>query len=209
MIRLRVETDQFLISCVELSTFVRWLDWLNAAIQVAAPLEDRDFPFDYSIPRIERLRWFRGQAITPDLDLDMSSRDNLPRSSTADTNDDVSVGPGPNSPSVEGDLSRRWDSFGPRLSADSFPKDSIDPVTEKWFPRRHEWGSAHDMLYAKLCYSNLLFRSPRKSSYVISNGKRWFVDWPTGRMVRVLPPTYGEVDYNGPWQAVHTENGRI
>ncbi|KAI8675927.1 PH-9 domain-containing protein [Fusarium keratoplasticum] len=208
VIRLRVETDQFLISCVELSTFVRWLDWLNAAIKVAAPLEDRDFPFDYSVPRIERIRRFRGQATTPDLDLDLSSRPNLPRSSTADINDDVAVGSGPNSPSVEGDLSRRWDSFDPRLSADSFPKDSIDPVTGKWFPR-HEWGSAHDMLYAKLCYSNLLFKSPRRSSYVISNGKRWFVDWPTGRMVRVLPPTYGEVDYNGPWQAVHTENGRI
>lgn len=65
------------------------------------------------------------------------------------------------------------------------------------------------MLYAKLCYSNLLFRSPRKSNYIIHKGKKWFVDWSTGRMVRVLPPAYGEVDYFGPWQVIHTENIRI
>lgn len=64
------------------------------------------------------------------------------------------------------------------------------------------------MLYAKLCYSNLLFRSPRRSNYIISKGKQWFVDWATGRMVRVLPPDYGE-DVSGPWQFVHTENMRI
>lgn len=66
---------------------------------------------------------------------------------------------------------------------------AIDPQTGKWFPE-HRWSSNHDLLYAKLCYSHLLFRSPRKSNYIISKGKQWFVDWATGNMVRVLPPSY-------------------
>jgi hypothetical protein len=95
-----------------------------------------------------------------------------------------------------------------RLSTSSYPNSSVDPHTGKWFPE-HKWSSAHDLLYAKLCYSNLLFRSPRKSNYIISKGKQWFVDWATGKMVRVLPPTYGEIEFFGPWQVIHTENPRI
>lgn len=204
MIRLRVETDQFLISCCELSTFVKWLDLLNAAINVAAPIEDRDFPFDSSVTRIERIRFFRGREITPAFDRDLGSELDFRRPST--TTGDVSDGSEalvPNSPAVEGGSSRRWDIFSPPYS-----DNSIHPVTGKWFPQCR-WSSAHDMLYAKMCYSILLFKSPRKSSYVISSGKEWFVDWSTGRMVRVLPPAYEEVDYFGPWQVVHTENGRI
>lgn len=46
VIRLRTETDQFLLSCVELSTLVTWLDLLFAAIAVAAPIDERGFPRD-------------------------------------------------------------------------------------------------------------------------------------------------------------------
>lgn len=95
-----------------------------------------------------------------------------------------------------------------RLSTTSYPNVGIDPHSGKWFPD-HQWTSAHDLLYAKLCYSNLLFRSPRKSNYIISKGKKWYVDWGTGRMVRVLPPAYGEHEYFGPWQVIHTENMRL
>lgn len=95
-----------------------------------------------------------------------------------------------------------------RLSTSSYPNVGVDPHSGKWVPE-HRWSSAHDLLYAKLCYSNLLFRSPRKSNYIIRQGKKWYVDWTTGRMVRVLPPAYGEVDYFGPWQVIHTENMRI
>lgn len=95
-----------------------------------------------------------------------------------------------------------------RLSTTSYPNEAIDPDTGKWSPE-HQWTSAHDLLYAKLCYSVLLFKSPRKSNYIISKGKQWFVDWATGRMIRVLPPAYGEIDFFGPWQVIHTENRRI
>lgn len=66
------------------------------------------------------------------------------------------------------------------------------------------------MVYAKLCYSILLFKSPRKSNYIIMKGKQWFVDWTTGTMRRVFPPGYEDPEYFfGPWQIMHAENSRI
>ncbi|KAH6897240.1 hypothetical protein B0T10DRAFT_455108 [Thelonectria olida] len=221
VIRIRAETDQFLISCVELSTFIKWLEGLFAAIDVATPIDDRDFPRDMSIPRVQRLRWFRGQDPTPTtLDLseleiqdreDSSSNQVERRASTAST-----LIPSEAPSHLQPDPAEHHDPSEPppridpihRLSTTSYPTLEIDPGSGKWFPEHH-WSNAHDMLYAKLCYSNLLFRSPRKSNYIISKGKQWYVDWATGRMVRVLPPEYGEIDYFGAWQTVHTENRRI
>ncbi|KAM4057065.1 pleckstrin-like domain-containing protein [Hirsutella rhossiliensis] len=245
VIRVRAETDQFLLSCVELSTFVKWLESLFAAIDVAAPIDDRDFPRDMSIPRVQRIRWFQGQSpalpgfaaapTTQEPDSQQSpAQDPVPSTPAQSQSQSIpqppesglaveGQGPSPSQPrplapghaqpeqqAQSRDASGGPPRFGPprRFSMTTYPNLSVDPHTGKWFPE-HKWSSAHDLLYAKLCYSNLLFRSPRKSNYIISKGKQWFVDWGTGRMVRVLPPTYGEVDYFGPWQVIHTENFRI
>ncbi|PHH60664.1 hypothetical protein CDD81_1350 [Ophiocordyceps australis] len=239
VIRIRAETDQFLLSCIELSTFVKWLECLFAAIDVAAPIDDRDFPRDMSIPRVQRLRWFHGQSpALPGVvsaasdgqtheataegaaeELTSTTPPQQPQGSRLESQAAPSRTPArfgllgqgqPRSQSQPGDSSRGPLRPSPqrRLSITNYPNSSVDPHTGKWFPE-HRWSSAHDLLYAKLCYSNLLFRSPRKSNYIISKGKQWFVDWKTGRMVRVLPPTYGEIDYFGPWQVIHTENVRI
>ncbi|KAH8176452.1 hypothetical protein LIA77_04870 [Sarocladium implicatum] len=250
VIRVRAEEDQFLLCCIELETFVKWLECLFAAIDVAAPIDDRDFPRDMSIPRIQRIRWYRGQSpvrispenetreIGPGQDNDAPSTPTPTptappprrrRSSTPDplpspellTETRVDAAIAREEPQSEpeldhapGDDPGSIPHIGPRLepahrlSTSSYPNPAINPHSGKWFPE-HNWSSAHDLLYAKLCYSNLLFRSPRKSNYIISKGKQWYVDWGTGRMVRVLPPTYGEIDWFGPWQVVHTENRRI
>ncbi|KAM5351307.1 hypothetical protein ACJ41O_004030 [Fusarium nematophilum] len=225
-IRVRAETDQFLLCCVELSTFIKWLEALFAAIDIALPLEDRDFPRDMSIPRIQRIRWFHGQsptATTLDLsELDIAEASQEVSATPAERRSPaspVSGAPEPQTriepePEVDGDDEEDVTEPPPRidpirrLSTTSYTNLGIDPIDGKWLPE-HRWSSAHDMLYAKLCYSNLLFRSPRKSNYIISKGKKWYVDWTTGRMVRVLPPAYGEIDYFGAWQTVHTENRRI
>jgi hypothetical protein len=235
----RAEADQFLLSCVELGTFVKWLECLFAAIDVAAPIDDRDFPRDQSIPRIQRIRWFAGQPPTstsitvPTADAGVSSSR---RGSGATESSTTTVpDPDPNDPTtqpptaadIDIDLDHDLDlGFDPdddsdadphhlrnnpinRLSVSSYPNEAIDPGTGKWAPE-HEWSSIHDMHYARLCYSVLFYRSPRKSNFVISRGKQWFVDWATGRMFRVLPPAYGEVpEFFGPWQVIHTENRRI
>ena len=57
-----------------------------------------------------------------------------------------------------------------RLSTTSRPHEGVDGETGKWRPG-HVWTTTHDMIYAKLCYAVLLFRSPRKSNYIIMKGK--------------------------------------
>ncbi|KAJ3941807.1 uncharacterized protein N0V96_008521 [Colletotrichum fioriniae] len=207
----------------------------HADIGIAADYKKRRYVIrvraeEDHIPRIQRIRWFRGQTpaptnnypvptprpLSPELRRVASAEapDPFPASSTieglvhqavvnerGETNvlDSESIyGPGPG----------RNELISSRLSTTSYPNEAIDPDTGKWAPE-HQWSAAHDLLYAKLCYSVLLFKSPRKSNYIISKGKRWFVDWATGRMVRVLPPAYGEIDFFGPWQVIHTENRRI
>jgi hypothetical protein len=56
VIRVRAETDQFLLSCFKIETFVHWLQSLFAAIDIAPPLDTRPLPRDYSIPRVRRRR---------------------------------------------------------------------------------------------------------------------------------------------------------
>ncbi|KAL2270294.1 hypothetical protein VTJ83DRAFT_2478 [Remersonia thermophila] len=227
VIRMRVETDQFLLSCVELSTFVRWLDGIFAAIHVSPPIDERDFPRDFSVPRIQRIRWLRGQRPQPQDAIDFHRMTEVRRRDGSDDDDDdddddgEDEGGGPpngrrGGGGYGGDEYNGGPGYGPRtdhpivgrLSTSSYPNENIDPDTGKWRPPRH-WTTTHDQLYARLCYSVLLFKSPRKSNYVVARGIRWYVDWPTGRMVRVLPPAYGEVDVMGPWQVIHTENRRI
>ncbi|KAH8909495.1 hypothetical protein BR93DRAFT_965591 [Coniochaeta sp. PMI_546] len=220
VIRLRAETDQFLLSCVELGTFVNWLDLLFAAIGVAAPIDERDFPRDQSIPRMQRIRWLRGQYPRPEDNATGFQRLNARRPSMASSSNDQEEddeGQGVGDQTIqEGDDApaagpSRTDGQHPvvgRLSTTSYPNESINPDTGKWEPH-HPWTTTHDQLYAKLCFSVLLFKSPRKSNYVISKGKQWYVDWQTGRMVRVLPPGYGEVEPLGPWQSYMPENRLI
>lgn len=102
----------------------------------------------------------------------------------------------------------RRDPAMPRFSMTSYTHDDIEAGTGKWRPR-HLWTTTHDMVYAKLCYAVLLFKSPRKSNFVIFKGQRWHIDWSTGQMSRVQPPSYGEPEFWGPWQVLHADNRRI
>lgn len=238
MIRIRAETDQFLISCVELPTFVKWLECLFAAIDVAIPIDERDFPRDQSIPRIQRLRWLRGQFNShPPTSGGGEIWDSyLSTSNTASDSD----GPNLNTFEIPVDVEMSADGPGihpdgspirqPLSSSDQSPRrvnhhpplfsslasssstttyhEDIEPETGKWRPR-HLWSTTHDMVYAKLCYAVLLFKSPRKSNFVIFKGQRWHIDWSTGQMSRVQPPSYGEPEFWGPWQVIHADNRRI
>ncbi|KAH8668338.1 hypothetical protein BX600DRAFT_434884 [Xylariales sp. PMI_506] len=235
VIRVRAETDQFLLSCIELPNFVKWLDILFAAINIAPALDERDFPRDQSIPRAARLRYFRGEdttrqgggggsdgrrpapvihhsAMTPRIppppDTPPSSDSNLlhtprTRNYLSEPSSSSFVPHQPSQPPLSS-----LEPLPSRLSTTSYPNSDIQPETGKWRPR-HEWTTAHDMVYAKLCYAVLLFRSPRKSNYVIAKGKKWFVDWTTGRMIRVLPPAYFDHELTGPFQVWSAENRRI
>lgn len=201
---------------------MNWLDNLFAAIVVAAPIDERDFPRDQSIPRVQRIRWLRGQFPGTENNATGFQRLNARQPSIAsfasstqdadESHDGTASGIGQQS--IEEDLNEASDT-GPsrgrghpvvgRLSTTSYPNVSVDAATGKWAPR-HAWSVTHDHLYAKLCFSVLLFKSPRKSNYVIVKGKQWYVDWASGRMARVLPPAYDEEDSFRPWQVVMPEN---
>jgi hypothetical protein len=56
VIRVRAEADQFLLSCIEIQTFLLWLESLCAAIDVAPPLDDRKIPEEQSLRRVGRRR---------------------------------------------------------------------------------------------------------------------------------------------------------
>lgn len=212
MIRLRLEDDQFLLSCIELDTFVRWLDQLYAAIDIAAPIEERSFPRDFSLPRLQRIRGLRGRRPRPEdfTNPSINGFTERPEEGHGDEDSDSDEGI-----VQEMEAEPRGDSLNPAALAQSstvhqslpYSNESINPETGKWAPRL-EWTAKHDNIYAKLCYGVLLFKSPRKSNYVVCRGRQWYVDWATGRMVRVLPPGYDDVELCGPWQVVLTGNRR-
>ncbi|KAI9750751.1 MAG: hypothetical protein M4579_006323 [Chaenotheca gracillima] len=54
VIRIRVETDQFLLSCATVETFLTWLECLGAAIDLSPPLDERSLPRYQTIPRRRR-----------------------------------------------------------------------------------------------------------------------------------------------------------
>ncbi|KAJ2898693.1 ph domain-containing protein [Zalerion maritima] len=210
VLRVRADADQFLISCLELETCIWWLDDLFAAIDIAMPLEDRDFPRDQSIPRVQRLRWLRGEGPL------------RPSPPSGEHRPHPSSGYSQNTTGTAGALARaagaerrgpvinvNGELVEPRSSRDSRASTVVNfDEGGKWKPR-HAWTRRHDLLYAKLCYSTLLFRSPRKSNFVIMKGDQWYVDWPTGRMARVRPPEYSDVEVGGPFFEARVGNTKL
>jgi len=235
VIRVRAETDQFLLSCLGIETFVQWLQSLFAAIDLAPPLDDREIPRDLSIPRPRRRRQCVRIAseVTSNVDVERNAtlireqyeiiRRNFPGLIEDATIQDPGAGisetavrhtlsgleetgfltasetrhvatrtssmPTIPSPSSLPELSRPYTAPIP----ESTIHPSIDTETGKWRPN-HQWSAMYDLVYAKRCMAVLTSRSPRKSKYVIINGKQWIVDWETGALTRVEPPDYGEVE---------------
>lgn len=103
--------------------------------------------------------------------------------------------PNPASPSRSSLLTRARQAMSSSPYLPSTPTTTPNPnITSdgKWRPQ-HQWTHFYDMMYAKRCMAVLTHRSPRKSNLVIMKGKRWVVDWATGKLEREGPPDYGEV----------------
>ncbi|EPQ66352.1 hypothetical protein BGT96224_3230 [Blumeria graminis f. sp. tritici 96224] len=83
VIRVRAETEQFLLSCANLEIFVTWIQSLSAAIDLATPLDDREYPEDFSLPRRQRrihtLAWSMREA---PVNRDSQQINNEPRSTS-------------------------------------------------------------------------------------------------------------------------------
>ncbi|KAL2753348.1 hypothetical protein ACRALDRAFT_2029208 [Sodiomyces alcalophilus JCM 7366] len=260
VIRLRLETDQLLIACVESATFVKWLDALFAAMAIAEPLEEREFPPDQSIPRAQRSRWLHTSSRLPGrrhYPIPTPRPLNQLRLTTANGGDGFRTPSPGDSPSQASSMSLAldvdpdtdpWPSPEPQIPTPPLPVQSptsaptsvpgsaaashrgrilsdhpstrpsvaspsaasiyrhhatasMTDLSRPWHAPSGKWTSGHDtwsaeddIRYARLCFSVLLHQSPRKSKHVVLRGTRWFVDWETGRMIRVLPPRYGQFD---------------
>jgi len=188
VIRVRAETDQFLLSCSKIETFVHWLQSLNTAIDIAPPLDDRPLPRDLSIPRAHRRQLRRPilpPATTPESSFSPSvnptpSSSQTPTTSSASNQNQASqrVLHG-GAPSHSLARARRM------LPASTEPRDNTSPnLTSdgKWHPT-HNWTQFYDMMYAKRCMAVLTDKSPRKSNLAVVKGKLWVVDWGTGQLM--------------------------
>lgn len=175
---------------------------------MAIPIDERDFPRDQSIPRIQRLRWLRGH-LSDQTTNGGAMWDSFGSPPTSPVEPPVNVfdaqadelSPDRMDLFPDGSPFDSQDFPMPRFSTASTKDDDVEQGTGKWRPR-HLWSTTHDMVYAKLCYAVLLFKSPRKSNFVIFKGQRWHIDWSTGQMSRVQPPSYGDPEFWGPWQVV-------
>ncbi|KAL7276080.1 hypothetical protein RUND412_000927 [Rhizina undulata] len=56
VIRLRAQTEQFLLNCKELESFLDWLEAISAAVDLSPSLEERSLPRYQTIPRRRRRR---------------------------------------------------------------------------------------------------------------------------------------------------------
>jgi hypothetical protein len=203
VIRVRAETDQFLLACTKLETFVQWLQSLFAAIDLAPPLDDRQIPRDLSIPRSSRNRCGRTPSSMSNPTLiqqqvqlireryphlvDEAAMDGIIQSPASRPSSPRPVAQPPNTQQMQTDpvvRVRRREDTRPLFDSDG-----------KWCPPRN-WSAMHDMIYAKRCMAVLTHRSPRKTDYVIAKGRRWIVDWRTGKLRAAdsePPPEYAEI----------------
>lgn len=212
MIRVRAEADQFLLSCHTIETFVRWLQALFAAIDLAPPLDDRALPRDLSIPRPRRRRTV-GAPLERNVDLIRQQQEiissQFPRLGETPVPEEASSAeqtpptPQATPPSRPMPLRNRSSMVPLAMgvcTAESTlsdpPHPSISPSTGKWAPQTPSspWS---ELQYAKRCMGILTLRTPRKSNLVIMKGKRFVIDWATGRLTRWVPPATEELPQYG------------
>jgi hypothetical protein len=195
VIRIRAESDQFLLSCQRIETFIRWLQLLFTAIDLALPLDERELPQDLSVPRHQRRlaqlpsSMDAHQTLVRDGNDVISARNGSGVTTPSDGTNTASISTVTAEPVLPNTTSRvvlnitRTRPTGP----------SISPETGKWQPD-HGWSARKDMIYAKHCMAILLSKSPRKSNFIIIKGRQWVVDWETGKLTRCDPPDYAEIE---------------
>jgi hypothetical protein len=198
VIRIRAESDQFLLSCQRIETFVHWLHALSTAMDLALPLDERELPPDLSVPRHQR-RFESSPRSSSDIGgLESLSRDRSDAVTSRPRLDNTSTTEGVN-PTATSARTTEPSSTRPAYGVlrQRPQKPSISPETGKWQPE-HGWSARKDMIYAKHCMAILLSESPRKWNLIIMNGKQWAVDWATGVLTRCEPPGYEEIDKEVP-----------
>ncbi|POS83949.1 hypothetical protein EPUL_005336, partial [Erysiphe pulchra] len=189
VIRIRAETEQFLLSCDKLETLVNWIQTLATAIDLATPLDDRDYPEDFYLPRRHR------RSRTSPWPSRIEAERNVTSKTLANSSHRRSRSSMRSSIRSEEDQPTLNFSLCPTnlTAVDTRSSGEISNFNQnsKWRPSHH-WSPSYDIIYAKRCLAVLTSCMPRKSNTVIVNGEFYLVDWVTGHMSKLndVMPTY-------------------
>ncbi|KAH8155639.1 uncharacterized protein LAJ45_00649 [Morchella importuna] len=162
VIRIRAQTEQFLLSCRTLEVFLEWLEALSAAVDLSPSLEERSLPRYQTLPRRRRRRRRDQDATTtttPNTNTDTTTTTTTPAAPERNET--------PSPPPLPPPRSR------PRAQT-RLPQTDLDASasTGKWAPAQAVTAEAN-MRYARRCMAVLVGDAPRQSDYVIQDGKRY------------------------------------
>ncbi|KAF8545167.1 hypothetical protein BDD12DRAFT_157243 [Trichophaea hybrida] len=212
VIRLRVQTEQFLLSCSSLESFVEWLEVLSAAVDLSLPLDERSLPRYQTLPR-RRRRHVTPPAPTPVtgatpeptpvvdvLEIPgfgpetVQDQDEIFRRYFPDfAGDSGSGGEGPalsNQESISNSsdiLALASPGISPIFRTTSSPSRRAVETEEldhngKWAPRQ-ALTPLENMRLARRCMAELFADTPRKSDFIVDKGRRFKLLYESKEMV--------------------------
>ncbi|KAI5845187.1 hypothetical protein DFP73DRAFT_512855 [Morchella snyderi] len=159
VIRIRAQTEQFLLSCRTLEVFLEWLEALSAAVDLSPSLEERSLPRYQTLPRRRRRRR---------RDQDTTTTTTTTITANTNTNAAPERGDTPSPPPLPPTRTRPR-----RLPQQQQQTTDVDvSASGKWAPAQAVTAEAN-MRYARRCMAVLVGDAPRQSDYVIQDGKRY------------------------------------
>ncbi|KAF2751785.1 hypothetical protein M011DRAFT_394297 [Sporormia fimetaria CBS 119925] len=216
VLRLRLETEQFLLSASSQEDMLDWVECLCAAIDISPPLEDRSEPRYRSLPRRNRRQRALDGGGLPDLEqlsaveggrMIIAEQERIIRRlyphlaapSSHSPQDGAHSGPDPETEDLDPEDVRfppvprnpSHNSGSDERPSSSATTDSASPDDPKARPP-HTQNPAQALRYRRRCAPVLLASSPRVSDVVFSGGKRMRIVARDRVLVRLqpLPPRY-------------------
>ncbi|CAZ86586.1 unnamed protein product [Tuber melanosporum] len=189
VIRLRAQTEQFLLSAKRVEIFLDWLEALSASVDLSPSLEERSLPRYQTLPRRRRRR-----------------QPHPPTTGSTATTSAASTTTATTVPTTQAPLSPRSSTvlelmMGADLRCLLTPPQTNTPITppapaatippniqrpqipsEKWSPPRILTAEAN-IRYTRRCMAVLCGDAPRQSNYVVQDGKRYKIIWEKREMV--------------------------
>ena len=202
MIRLRVQTVQFLLSCRTLEAYLEWLEALSAAIDLAPSLDERSLPRYQTLPRRRRRRHAATQPadesaqqqqvnairrnLTPFAEAQEHrnrTQEAPPTASSSSGGSERQIASDQESIHDREDIGILTPTIRTTAPAQRRPQHSSG-VDEngKWAPR-NAFSREAQMRYAQRCMAVLCADAPRQSDYVIFQGQRYRLMWESKMMV--------------------------
>ncbi|RPA71990.1 PH domain-like protein [Ascobolus immersus RN42] len=180
VIRLRAETEQFLISFRKLEHMIEWIESISAAIDLSPSLDERSLPRYQTMPR--RLR---PAAIQTPAQLVQEQqtiiRSQFPHLASTNSRLPSSL---PDVPEENEAPSSEAASTVPRPIGSSAPVTRRRNNRDQKIPLQRVSDQAN-LRYARRCMAVLCADQPRQSNYVIFRGEWVRIEWEKRKLVRI------------------------